>query len=76
MIKTELYEQVLLETVKRGATARRVAEQLEEAGAVEDSEAFVKYLQSRKLTDFINIGTFTIPHGASHAEIARILTGK
>lgn len=63
-------------TVKRGATARRVAEQLEEAGAVEDSEAFVKYLQSRKLTDFINIGTFMIPQEASHAEIARILTGK
>ena len=62
--------------VERGATARRVAQQLEAAGAVADSEAFVKYLQSRKLTDFINIGTFTIPQGASHADIARILTGK
>ena len=62
--------------VERGATARRVAQQLEAAGAVADSEAFVKYLQSRKLTDFINIGTFTIPKGASHADIARILTGK
>lgn len=63
-------------TVERGATARRVAEQLEAVGAVADSEAFVKYLQSRKLTDFINIGKFTIPQGASHAEIARILTGR
>ncbi len=63
-------------SVERGATARRVAESLENVGAVEDSEAFVKYLQSRNLTDFINVGTFTIPQGASDAEIARILTGK
>lgn len=63
-------------SVERGATARRVAERLESIGAVADSEAFVKYLQSRNLTDFINIGTFTIPQGASDAEIARILTGK
>lgn len=63
-------------TVVRGATARRVAEQLKTAGAVEDAEAFVSYLRGRNLTDFINIGTFSIPKGASHAEIARILTGK
>jgi len=63
-------------TVERGATARRVAERLEEVGALADADAFVKYLQNRNLTDFINIGTFTIPQGASDAEIARILTGR
>ena len=63
-------------SVERGATARRVAERLEEVGALADADAFVKYLQSRNLTDFINIGTFTIPQGASEAEIARILTGR
>ena len=63
-------------SVERGATARRVAERLEAVGALTDADAFVKYLQSRNLTDFINIGTFTIPQGASHADIARILTGR
>ena len=32
------------------------------------------YLRRNNLTDFINIGTFTIPEGASYEEIARILT--
>lgn len=63
-------------TVQRGATARKVAEQLAVAGAIDDANAFVKYLQTNKLTDYINIGTFTIPQGASHGEIAKILTGK
>ncbi len=63
-------------TVERGATARLVAEQLEKAGAVDDAEAFVKYLRGRNLTDFINIGKFSIPEGASHAEITKILTDK
>ena len=63
-------------TVERGATARRVAERLASVGAVGDADAFVRYLQSNGLTDYINIGTFTIPKGASHAEIAKILTGR
>lgn len=63
-------------TVERGATARRVAERLASVGAVGDANAFVRYLQSNGLTDYINIGTFTIPKGASHAEIAKILTGR
>ncbi len=63
-------------TVERGATARRVAERLASVGAIGDADAFVRYLQSNGLTDYINIGTFTIPKGASHAEIAKILTGR
>ena len=63
-------------TVERGATARRVAERLASTGAIADADGFVRYLQSNGLTDYINIGTFTIPKGASHAEIAKILTGR
>lgn len=63
-------------SVERGATARRVAERLATTGAIKDADAFVRYLQSNGLTDYINIGTFTIPKGASHAEIAKILTGR
>ena len=63
-------------TVERGATARRVAERLEAVGAVDDADAFVKHLQKNNLTDFINIGTFTIPKGASYGDIAWILTGR
>lgn len=61
-------------TVERGMTARKVAERLESAGAISDSEDFVKYLVNAKLADLINIGTFTIPQGASYAEIGKILT--
>lgn len=61
-------------TVERGMTARKVADRLESAGAISDSEDFVKYLVNAKLADLINIGTFTIPQGASYAEIGKILT--
>lgn len=60
--------------VERGMTATKVAGLLVEIGAVSDSEDFVAYLRKNNLTDFINIGTFTIPQGASYEEIAWILT--
>lgn len=60
--------------VERGMTATKVAELLETAGAIEDSAAFVGYLRDADLTDYINIGTFTIPVGASYQQIADILT--
>lgn len=63
-------------TVERGMTATKVAERLAAAGAISDVNEFVSYLQKNNLTDFINIGKFTIPEGASHKEIAYILTGK
>ena len=61
-------------TVERGMTARRVAERLVAAGAVTDANDFVEYLIDANLTDLINIGTFTIPQGASYEEIGKILT--
>jgi len=60
--------------VERGMTATKVAVLLVEIGAVSDSADFVAYLRKNNLTDFINIGTFTIPQGAGYEEIARILT--
>lgn len=60
--------------VERGMTASKVSQLLQKAGAVEDSTAFVSYLRKEKLTDAINIGTFSIPQGATYEEIATILT--
>lgn len=63
-------------TVERGMTATKVAERLAAAGAITDVNEFISYLRKNNLTDFINIGKFTIPAGASYKEIAYILTGK
>ena len=63
-------------TVERGMTATKVAERLAAAGAITDTSDFISYLRKNNLTDFINIGKFKIPDGASYKEIAYILTGK
>ncbi len=63
-------------TVERGMTATKVAERLVAAGAISDANDFISYLRKNNLTDFINIGKFTISEGASYKEIAHILTGR
>ena len=63
-------------TVERGMTATKVAERLVAAGAISDAADFISYLRKNNLTDFINIGKFTISEGASYKEIAHILTGR
>lgn len=60
--------------VERGMTATQVASALASTGAIANAEDFVAYLRREQLTDYINIGTFTIPRGAGYAEIAAILT--
>lgn len=60
--------------VEKGMTATKVAGLLVDIGAVSEPTDFVAYLRRNNLTDFINIGTFTIPEGATYEEIARILT--
>ncbi len=63
-------------TVERGMTATKVAERLAAAGAISDANDFISYLRKNSLTDYINIGKFTISEGASYKEIAKILTGR
>lgn len=63
-------------TVERGMTATKVAERLAAAGAISDINDFISYLRKNNLTDFINIGKFTIQEGASYKEIGTILTGR
>lgn len=60
--------------VERGMTATKVAGLLVDINAIPEAADFVAYLRRNNLTDFINIGTFTIPEGAGYEEIARILT--
>ena len=60
--------------IERGMTASSVSKLLESAGAVDSATEFVRYLRNAKLTDEINIGTFTIPAGATYEEIGKILT--
>lgn len=60
--------------VERGMTASKVAGLLEKTGVIKSAEEFVDYLRKEKLTDLINVGTFTIPSGASYEEIGKILT--
>lgn len=63
-------------TVERGMTATKVAERLVAEGVISDANEFISYLRKNNLTDFINIGKFTIPKGASNKDIAHILTGR
>ena len=60
--------------VERGMTATKVARLLEAAGAVDSAKAFASYLRENNLADEINIGTFSIPAGATYEEIGKILT--
>jgi outer membrane biosynthesis protein TonB len=62
--------------VERGNSASMVCEQMETAGIVKDSGDFRKYLISRELTDFINIGTYEMSSDMSYKELAKILTGR
>lgn len=60
--------------VEKGMSASMVAQKLEESGAIEDADALISYIIKEKMADYINVGTFTIPKGASNKEIVDILT--
>ena len=60
--------------VERGMTATKVARLLESAGAVDSAAEFASYLRENNLADEINIGTFSIPAGATYEEIGKLLT--
>ena len=75
---TEIPEKVVKATIKveRGNSASMVCEKMEQAGIVKDGSDFRKYLISRGLTDFINIGTYELSSDMSYKELAKIITGQ
>lgn len=62
--------------VERGNSASVVCEKLEQAGIVKDGSDFRKYLISRDLTDFINVGTYELSSDMSYKELAKKITGR
>lgn len=59
--------------VTRGMSVQEVAKTLKKHGVITSSLAFRWYLKSKELDTGIRTGTFTIPPGASFAQIAAIL---
>lgn len=62
--------------VERGNTATMVCNKIEEAGILEDGAALRTYLMEHNLTDYINIGTYSLSNEMTVKEIAAILTGR
>ncbi|MGN0506752.1 MAG: hypothetical protein ACI4FZ_09330 [Lachnospiraceae bacterium] len=62
--------------VERGNTATVVCEKIEAAGIVKDGNDLKNYLIRKNLTDYINIGTYTLSSEMSYEQIAKILTGR
>lgn len=60
--------------VKSGANSYSVSKQLAEAGLVESAGDYDKYLCNNGYAERIQVGTFEIPMGSSHQEIAKIIT--
>lgn len=65
---------VITVKVERGMTATKVARLLEAAGAIDSATEFASYLRENNLADEINIGTFSVPAGATYEEIGKLLT--
>lgn len=59
--------------VTRGMTVPELAKTLKEHGIITSTIAFRWYLKSKELDTGIKTGTFTIPPGATYAQIAAIL---
>lgn len=60
--------------IKSGEYLSTVAKNLQSQGLVSDSSAFVKTVESMGLSSRIQVGTFTIPAGATDEQIAKIIT--
>jgi len=59
-----------------GDTARMVAERLYANGLVDDAESFRLYLGQTGEANFLHVGEFQVPMGATYEQIFHILTGK
>jgi len=62
--------------IERGNTATTVCNKIEEAGIVEDGMKLRTYLVNHNLTDYINIGRYTLSSDMTLEEIAGIITGR
>lgn len=62
--------------VEKGNTATVVCNKIQQAGIVSDANKLRDYLLAHNLTDYINIGTYTMSSDMSFAEIAKLLTGR
>jgi len=62
--------------VERGNTATVVCKKIQQAGIVSDANKLRDYLLAHNLTDYINIGTYTMSSDMTFAEIAKLLTGR
>lgn len=63
-------------SVERGNTATAVCNKIQAAGIVEDGVALKEYLVEHQMTDYINIGVYTLSSDMTYEEIAKILTGR
>ncbi len=61
-------------TVRGGLTSATVAREMEEAGIIDSAEAMDEYMEKNGFSRKIRAGEYTIPKGASYAQIARIIT--
>ena len=62
--------------VERGNTAAVVCEKIEKAGIIADGDKLKDYMIRNNLTDYINVGAYTLSSDMSLKEISKILTGK
>ena len=72
---TQIPEKVIV-TIKPGDSSETVSARVKEAGLIDDSESFNKYLCSNGYDKIIRVGDHEIPKGSSVEEIAEILSGK
>ena len=62
--------------VEPGNSASMVCRQMQEKGIVKDANDFRSYLVRNNLTDYINIGTYSMSSEMSYQELAKMLSGR
>ncbi len=63
-------------TIASGESSVTVSNSLEKAGLVESASSYDKYLCSNGYDKKIITGTYHIPMGSTHEDIAKVITGK
>lgn len=60
--------------IERGAWSKKVSQDLESLGIIDDSEAFDKYLVDNDYAQKIKVGSFKLTPGISYEELANMIT--